>query len=702
MKHFFFLLFFLFLAVAPIYACDNVGERCDGTEYGGPNRCCDGGVCNDYTSFNCAADHTCTDRFTTRANVPHPEFTLPGCGAPTPALSCDATGDEYNQCCAAGKSQHVVRKHWSSGGGVCSYEVGDCNQNDGACGGGTPPTIPPTQPPGIPPPTTVPATPTPVQPTIVVTFGPTPTRATNRSISSNAPQMGQRWACLKTDPCSNATSGCSGAVVRDAGHRVKLSAKPDSRPLVGETYIVECLETPQGPRCTTGNADTDLRLLGVNNAAAYQSQFAYRLLGFFNQDGRTRAANPLQTPTSRDIGIHEWESETHDSLGRVFMAVNLTDATSTVGGSGGQQQATFNFDSSNKNCVMIRWDPEGTVFDNYTLEPLSQAQITLLKKAVGGKRQAVKNSDVVGEFSNPVITKQDGNYHFFVPNGTYSLQVKASDYRFPVEKLNSAASNFYSSFYQGGEFTQKDTMLHLDIPLQPDNNQQSVKKAEDTPVEVISLNQYLVKEKHVAVVEGILSHPQTRVTLYAKRPTTNNESEYHPTRVLATTTADKNRYFKFEVSIDGFMTTESLGLLEFNKPSVMKQARVQPRYLFHAPLAYIEGYARDERGFRLANATVNLRVESSVNPVVSTTTNSSGYFSLSPSHIPNIPFTLQYVSTNKETTTLSMAKFAEQNNQHFLALNINLNTGAHGDVAGARTKRSFLQMLFRDVSFLFK
>lgn len=502
---FFFIFNFLVSSSNVVYAQEeslscNIGEVCDNTPYGGPNYCCGDTVCNDTSNFRWNENCECLDRFTAEAGVPHPEYTLPGCGAPEPTetpvpteVPC-AQSDQYNECCAPGKSRNV-KKFTTPDGEVCKWDIGNCDQNDtvcqsactsngsctagepscgqvtqgedncknacykrgGACSStpGQPTSTPPPRPTSAPTPTpTAAVSPTPVQASQIVSSFPTPTRAANTSSGSSVPQD-QRWVCLQASPCSNSASQCSGNSVKDIGHRVKLTSKTDVKPLAGITYIIECLQTSQGPRCTTGNSNLDRQVLGTDNYSSYQSLYGYGFLGFFNQDGRTSVPNPIQTPSSGNIGIFEWESQTRDTLGHIFLAMNPFSGSNIVAGDqGGQQQTGLDFSVANKNCIMIKWDPQGQVFDSQTLKPLANVEITLFRKNSDDQFMVVNNNDVLGGIINPVKTSQDGSYNFFVPEGVYKIKAQTPNY----------------DIYTSNEFIQKVGDAPHDIQLNPSSN----------------------------------------------------------------------------------------------------------------------------------------------------------------------------------------------------------------------------------------
>lgn len=462
----------------------NVGDVCDTTPYGAPNRCCGDGVCNDIENMKIAPDCSCTDRFVAEADVPHPEYTLPGCGAPTATPTpveptetplptprqCDILDAEYNECCAPGKSKYVKKFTSVPSGGACGWEIGECDQADLTCAAAatvTPTPIPePTEttvPGSSPTPTSRPgstatptptprktATPTPVQSSQILSSLPTPTKASSNTGGLNT-SLSQRWVCLQAAPCSKAESGCSGQFVKDIGHRVKLSSKTDVKPLQGATYIAECLITSQGQKCTTGNSNLDRQVLGTDNFSLNKAAFGYDFFGFFQQNGLSQAANPIQTPANGNIGSYEWESTTKDTLGRVFLALNFHQGSAPSGNQNTQQQGTLSFEPANKNCIMIRWDPEGKVFDSYTLEPLQNVQLALFKKNENNLFGIVNGNDLLGGIVNPVKTSKEGSFSFSVPDGTYKIKAQISGYK-P---------------YESREFVQKGETVRHDIWLDP-------------------------------------------------------------------------------------------------------------------------------------------------------------------------------------------------------------------------------------------
>jgi len=521
-----------------------------------------------------------------------------------------------------------------------------CSKLSSACPGQPTATVGPGQP-------TVPAapaaSPTPVQQVTTTTI-PTPTKSPGQT-STGGQTTNQRWACLKSEPCSVAGSQCAGKYIQDSGHRVKLSTKTDAKPLAGVTYIFECLLTPGGQKCTTGDSATDRAAIGVDQSSAYQSAYGYNKLGFFKQDGITSANNPIQTPSSQDIGVYEWESKTKDTLGHVFLAMNNYSTTTNTGSQGGQQQATFSFDPSNKNCVVIRWDPEGRVYDSYSLEPISNATVKLVSP---------QQTQVLGGLVTSYTTKQDGSYFFFVPDGKYWLQAQAPNYIFPSNNpLSSEGYIIYSNTYTGGEVVQKGAVEHRDIPLDPVNNDVSKQSATSNTVKMLGMSQVVDKKTNQYVVEGVVSHPVSQLTLYSKK---NNEK----IRAVTVSYADKKGNFKLSVDLSILGASESIGVLEIKKNEYIfpfaKQTAVTVIHL-DPILSYLDGYADP-------NAIVSVNLSFSHKAFLTTNTDDKGHFSVDSNYLPAIPYYLSVRTKNGATQDITTSEFLAKNNTIHSASNV--------------------------------
>jgi hypothetical protein len=319
--------------------------------------------------------------------------------------------------------------------GICTrtgrgtYEITAC--------GTVSPTLTPTNTPTVTP------TPTGIQPTQEISMIPTPTVNPTVAIPSGAPtggtpnpinKLSQRWVCLKAEPCSDSASGCSAIL----DHRVKLTVKTDrgddAKPIPNlPTYIFECIQTPNGHKCTTGDPQKDQEILGSTNypllAAAPPAGYGYSYGGMYFADGVSVAPNPIDDNATGDFGVREWESYTQTTAPRLFLAMNKFNPNTVGGEIGAQQQGILPFlQSGSKKCIQISWDPSGTVYDHLTLQPVVGAQVTLLMKGDDGQYKIVTGNDVLGGIQNPIATDANGAYNFMVPDGVYKIEVKKDGY----------------------------------------------------------------------------------------------------------------------------------------------------------------------------------------------------------------------------------------------------------------------------------
>lgn len=418
---------------------------------------------------------TSTPRPNSPTSTPRPSAT-PRPNSPTatpmPTPTC-APGDSRPSCpgaptCSPGDSR-------SGCPGVPTCSPGD---NRPGCPGAPTPTRP--APTSTPRPTATPTiTPTPQQRMRIVT--PAPNNAIISNRASRAADTA-RTVCLNVQPCSRNQCTTGPNVIAD--HRVKLSAQPGKEVLAGiNTYIIECLKVPTNVAtiCTSGNALLDNELFGTYNgsqsnydylSAAYGYTFNGPMLAVNAYNLGEPLSNPFIAPSTNQgalgsMGLIEWQSHTTNEIERTFYAINYPDDLYSSGRRGTQQQGTWVPAVENSNCIMISWDPYGTVFDSKTLEPIANAEVTLFKKRADGNFSRVEVAEVLGNFRNPYVTGADGKYNFNVMPGEYKLEVKAEGYTYPYKSsdLNPQASKKYENIYGGEVIVQGKTSELRNIPL---------------------------------------------------------------------------------------------------------------------------------------------------------------------------------------------------------------------------------------------
>lgn len=224
-------------------------------------------------------------------------------------------------------------------------------------------------------------------------------------------------------------------------------------------------------KCTTGQPDVDTTTIGSGNYE-FLKAMGYEYNGIYKSDGTTHADNPVPKGLNNngDIGQYEWESSTPNQVNHMFFAMNWFDPNGPQAGNDfTQKQGTLQFDEQSKKCIMIRWDPRGVVFDSKSLKPVAGAEVTLLKKLGNGQFVPVTSDDVLGGgLENPFITKDDGAFVFYVPDGTYKLSIKKNNYIYPAQVTSTDLYGKYTNIYYGQEFTQKGQIHEYNIPLDPD------------------------------------------------------------------------------------------------------------------------------------------------------------------------------------------------------------------------------------------
>src|SRR3989338_5589948 len=151
--------------------------------------------------------------------------------------------------------------------------------------------------------------------------------------SENTPQPLQNWQCLdavKTAPKS---------------HSVELkSATSNQFPPPGtDVYIVECISSLNGLKCTTGQCTSDLELLGNCDDLNYL-QNNYRYSSSFTN------TRPAQSDLEGNVGPFIWTSNIYPGAGHSFYGVSMHDPTDEEKGNFPTLQlGTYYFANSGKN-----------------------------------------------------------------------------------------------------------------------------------------------------------------------------------------------------------------------------------------------------------------------------------------------------------------------------------------------------------------
>ena len=127
--------------------------------------------------------------------------------------------------------------------------------------------------------------------------------------------LSQKFFCLDSVRCDGATAGCSGK--GDLSHRVKLTVKKDDKPVANnDTYILECLDTGENQKCTSGNSTIDIDLFKNDITSQLKTSLGYQFQGLFKEDGVSAlllkdsvgAGYPPKSNSSGNLPVFELQS----------------------------------------------------------------------------------------------------------------------------------------------------------------------------------------------------------------------------------------------------------------------------------------------------------------------------------------------------------------------------------------------------------
>lgn len=349
-------------------------------------------------------------------------------------------------------------------------------------------------------------------------------------------------------------------------------------------------------------------------------------------------------------------------------------------------------------------DPYGRVFDAVSLEPIPNAKVTLLTQRKDGSFTFMSPKETTNAIINPWTTKEDGKYTYLLLSGIYQLMVDIPNYTFPFipSQLNPNYMKAYSDLYYASGYTDKNivengVVEHRDIPV--------ISKGEPYrgPVKLLGYMSELDKKNQQYIVTGRTSHPLTIVEIQGKQIDTGLT-----TRVLVKTQADKWGFFSATISTSIFKPDETIGMVKMTKVDLTQSTSVTvsqkksflsiladlftifPRSSSFAEkekpttidfafahlnplLNYLEGYAYDSNDKPIPNAEVTIYLIGSKKPYYETEANEKGYYFITSQHLPQMNYSITYVTPDGKSYPITQTTFLEENIKTILANNLNLN-----------------------------
>lgn len=514
--------------------------------------------------------------------------------------------------------------------------------------------------------------------------------ALGKLVSSAAPvtiksKPAMQWHCLTSVHCTDKGANC-GVGQTDPqpvvlGHRAKLTTKSNDLPSKNSpTGVFVCLGTKQGNICTSGDGNVDTNMLGYNGLEILGQSVGYQFEGLYQAGGQRINPKDVITNNAGKLSVKlgnqatfaeplEMQDMTPAGLPRKWLALNLVSPQIlSTGAQGGEQQGTFTFEGALGRCTSISWDPYGVVFDSQSLEPVAGVGVTLTKKRSNGS-YTIALGDDAPSILNPVTTVEDGAFEFFVPDGTYRLQLAASGFVFPsLQTLNPNYSKVYSDVNHGEDIVEQGGIQHRDVPID------SKTAPYHSNVKLMAYFPILDKGTDTMVIQGRVTHPLTKINIYGRQPSEDGKETYTRTKLLTSLIADKTGQFDIRYSMSKLGPTEILGDIELIKPDyvTMQYDSTKSTIFTVEPIPnYLEGYAYDQSGKPMANATVGVYLNLSNKPAYETTTDANGFFRISSEFLPSMAFGIKY-SGAAGTASVSTSKFIAQNAKYLQTQGTNL------------------------------
>ncbi len=544
----------------------------------------------------------------------------------------------------------------------------------------------------------------------------------------------QSWTCLKSE-----------LIPSDGVIKVKLSTDPNKLFTRNkDVYIVECLDTPSDRVCSTGTAQGDEVIYqGDENLNKMRSLYGYQFRNLYKEDGKTPEKNPTKSNISGRISTTIWESLLNADAIRKFYGVSLIQPDENLGTGNDPSLKQGSFEETlgrggNSDCVGIKWvmptatptpiptavptqirnepaqapppepqptfrertirvdDPYGRVFDAVSLEPISGAKVTLLKKRADGSFTPLLPRETANAVINPRTTRADGKYVYLVTSGVYRVAVEIPSHTFPFvpSLLNPNYKNAYYEIYYGDGYTgidivEEGTVEHRDIPVVPKG------EPYQTSVSLLGYITELNKSRGIYNVSGRVSHPLTDIEILGENVNTKIQ-----TRTLIRTKADNWGLFSATLDVASLRPDEIVGFAKMTKVDLTKTTAQSPLQRFFSNIFFVsaqtsekkpvplvtfaridhilnslEGYAYNNKSL-LPGASVLISLPGAKKPFYQTKADNKGYFAIASSHLPFLKFLISYRSVTGEITSVSPRTFIAQNLAFLKSKKINLNVYA--------------------------
>jgi len=480
-------------------------------------------------------------------------------------------------------------------------------------------------------------------------------------------------------------------------HEFGLSA--EELPANTDVYIVGCIDTADGARCTTGNTNLDNLLNNIPGGDQMNADPTHELKVLENPK-KTDAGGKLNSVIVRSYTA---QSTSHFFNGYYITktGANPTSAVTPIANNNDLtvKQTSIEFQIATPSPIVrpkikfraLNNDPKGRFFDSQSLEPIPEGEVSLLNN--------LKKLFVYQKLENPQKVKINGEFNFWVPNGLYYLDItkKPINHSWPIT-INKVNNNYSKAYYcdpeikdeknqtvplylQQYSITEFNKLVHCDIPFDPGTN---------TPyrseVKTVSYSSYRTNSNTATSFTGRVTHPLTIITLKGELTA----------KVVATTIADKLGSWKIIVNSSSYPLKPDGSpdrlIAVYNKVDLttnMQSSTVVNGLTLEPILTYIEGFAYDQTGKLLPLAKVGYHQLGTEKNVYITTSDSKGFFRIPTRYLPSFGYELIFVpSGSVAPVVFTTSQFAQKNNEYLKTNNLNLLTKVNKDLLNINKAQS--------------
>lgn len=379
-----------------------------------------------------------------------------------------------------------------------------------------------------------------------------------------------------------------------------------------------------------------------------------------------------------------------------------TTDPSAQGGAGALQNATFDMTKltapgTPKDCDVVRWDPEGVVFDANTLVPLDGTVVHILdgeKKELDAGKDKNKNIGVI----DTQTTTNDGSYSFIVyageagktptdsrnyylvvtPPPTYRMITNVGEIIPGYDSINPLNQlPIYRNINRGEVIKETyGEVAHADIAL--------ISSSKRKECSLITQEPAITRLDNLYVYKGDTGCPFTKVKAIKGEVTIKETWADIDGSFFMTIGAGSGQDqvgdadqidFSFDKTDLTHLNTNPLSPLTYIKQiiqqlfvhigTVFAQENTNTKHVvIHTqPIPRtVQGYARDTEGTVIPRAVVNIYLSYNNVKTITTSADAAGYFTIDSTIIPRAPFYITFINPiTSKVTRVETSQFTKEN-----------------------------------------